>query len=243
MKDDSKKLLQLPIKVDPHDLVIIKNLKRCLSQGWIKGFDKFLYEYEKDLKKEGVYEDDRESREILYGDLYGVWYKVNEEGKVILIWYNIGLHNRLFSVLDKIPENLLELSYLKYLYLFCNENAIETMPTTLKNFAQRLDKSHEIFEIFIEPIGSIPNPLAPNRRNSYYIFQDVNVYEGRAYLRNEKKETGFELIIVRRDLIPEIYRQAHKFGFNKTDKYIVEYKYRTHEFLKNEIFKRFWNSD
>ncbi len=71
----------------------------------------------------------------------GIFYKL-DKGKVILLWYHP--HYGSFPVLKKIPEDLLELSHLKYSCILCTHRAIERMPENIR--------SNNKFEVKIESV-------------------------------------------------------------------------------------------
>ena len=223
MKDDTREGSTFPISVDPHDALILGKLEKNLQwEGLLFNYDERLWYLEELYGSKEV--DDEKNQKLEFGGNYGVLYKTDKEGKVILVWYALSMHGGTpFAILRKIPAELLELSHLKYLYLFCDVNAIETLPSTIK--------SNDLFEVIIQPLGSESTNLAPTRTIAYHRCQLYDIYEGRLYNSNEDKKTGYEIIIVRKDLINEINSQP-------PDDY-----YGPVTFLKNEAFKRFWKSD
>ncbi len=72
---------------------------------------------------------------------YGIFYKINENGKVILLWFG---DEGPIPELGRIPDDLMELSHLKYLRLICDVQGFETLPNTIK--------SNDMFEVKINPI-------------------------------------------------------------------------------------------
>ncbi|KKM93167.1 hypothetical protein LCGC14_1211150 [marine sediment metagenome] len=215
MKDDTEGP-PFPISVDPHDAMILDKLGKNLQrEDLLLNYDEILWYWE---CWDSIDVDDEQHQKEDFASIFSVVYKIDKEGKVILVWYSLSMHGGSpLNILRKIPAELLELSHLKYLYLFCDDNAIETLPSTIK--------SNDLFEVIIQPIGPestnlVPN-LTPNRWMAYDRCQKYNIYEG----------TGYELIIVRKDLINEINSQP-------LDDY-----WGTMTFLKNEAYKRFWKSD
>jgi len=205
--------MKFPLKIDPFDEMILIDLKKNFdvqSLDTLWNIDEYLWNeehlYETDLN------DDICQEEIIMF-LYGGCYKIDKEGKVVLIWYALGADNPWFPILKKIPENLLELSHLKYVYLLCDVDAIEKLPKNIKN--------NDKFEVIVEPLGSKSSPLAPNKSFAYHICQQRNEID---------EDQCFELIIVRKDLIKEITSQkpSHPYGYISA-------------FLKNEMFKRSWD--
>ncbi|HEC40531.1 hypothetical protein LCGC14_0858050 [marine sediment metagenome] len=210
MKDDTQEGPPFPIRVDPHDMMILGKLEKN-THIELLNYDEHLW-YLEQWSLQDV--DDEKNQELEFVDPFGVLYKTDKEGKVILVWYALSAHGGTpIAILRKVPDELLELSHLKYLYLFCDVNAIETLPSTIK--------SNDIFEVIIQPIGPESTNLAPNRSEAYHRCQRYNINEG----------TGYEIIIVRKDLISEINSQP-------PDDY-----YGPAIFLKNEMFKRFWKSE
>ena len=215
MKDDTQEDLTFPFSVDPHDAMILSKLEKNVHLELLN-YDEHLWYLEELYGSKDV--DDEQHQKEDFASISGVVYKIDKEGKVILVWYSLSMHGGSpLNILRKIPAELLELSHLKYLYLFCDDNAIEILASTIK--------SNDLFEVIIQPIGPestnlVPN-LTPNRWMAYDRCQKYNIYEG----------TGYELIIVRKDLINEINSQP-----------LNDY-WGTMTFLKNEAYKRFWKSD
>lgn len=212
MKDDTQEGPPFPISVDPHDMMILDKLE---LNDLLFYYDEFLW-YQEQWYSNDV--DNEKDQELEFGSNFGVLYKTDKEGKVILVWYSLSMHGGTpIAILTKVSDELLELSHLKYLYLFCDVNAIETLPSTIK--------SNDIFEVIIQPIGPESTNLVPNlvpfRSEVYHRCQRYNINEG----------TGYEIIIVRKDLINEINNQP-------PDDY-----YGPATFLKNEMFNRFWKSE
>jgi len=212
--------MKFPLKIDYFDKTILMDLKKNFEPRFCKpfGIDEYLWDEEDhtsnwedpvDITDEGYQED-------MIIEITGVCYKLDKEGKVILLWYSVGLHDQNFPIIVKIPENLLELSHLKYVYLLCDVNAIENLPENIKN--------NDKFEVIVEPLGPKSTNLAPNKSFAYHICgkyrDDIDV------------DRCFELIIVRKDLIKEITSQTP----NSRKSY-------PSVFLKNEIFTRPWKSD
>ena len=94
----------------------------------------------------GEYTDKKDkiywNRGEFWGSFGGMFYKL-DKGRVVLLWYHPYYVNAAFPILKKIPEDLLELSYLKYCCILCTHRAIERMPETIR--------SNDIFEVNIEP--------------------------------------------------------------------------------------------
>ena len=102
-------------------------------------FNQFVNQYEDDH-----YRDDKikEGMKMEYLYTYGILYKIDENGKVVLIW--LGYKGMEANVLGRIPDDLMELSHLKYLFLICDVQGFETLPKTIK--------SNDIFEVKTNPM-------------------------------------------------------------------------------------------
>ena len=136
--------------VDFHDSLILEkiqeNIKKCKGDlKWLRELHDFSYEinkYEEDYDHSKL--DDKIIKHIKIAyvyDGYGIYYKINENGKVILLWFG---YNGPISELERIPDDLMELSHLKYLCLICDVQGFETLPNTIK--------SNDMFDVKINPI-------------------------------------------------------------------------------------------
>ncbi len=129
--------------VDFHDSIILEkiqeNIKRERSYSKrfreLHDFNQFVDDYEN-----YHHYDDRIKMEYLY--TYGILYKIDENGKVVLIW--LGYNGMEANVLRRIPDDLMELSHLKYLCLISDVQGFETLPNTIK--------SNDTFEVKINPM-------------------------------------------------------------------------------------------
>jgi len=97
----------------------------------------------------GEYTDKKDkiywNRGEFWGSFGGIFYKL-DKGKVILLWYHPYYANAAFPILKKIPEDILELTHLKYSCILCTHKAIERMPKTIR--------SNDLFEVKIEPFDT-----------------------------------------------------------------------------------------
>ncbi len=145
---------------DLQDAVILNKIQKGLSSinrryYSVRGFRNFdihldyfidIYNSQEEIgvgeyidKKDKIYDN----RLRFWHSFGGIFYKLNR-GKVILLWYHPYYANASFPVLKKIPEDLLELSHLKYSCILCTHRAIERMPETIK--------SNDVFEVKIESV-------------------------------------------------------------------------------------------
>ncbi|MEE9378285.1 MAG: hypothetical protein V3V33_09650 [Candidatus Lokiarchaeia archaeon] len=133
--------------VDFHDSLILEKIQENIKKHkgdlkWLRELHDFSYEvdiYEEDHDHSRFY--DKIIKEDYLDRLYGIFYKIDENGKVILLWFGNGCP---ISELGRIPDDLVELSHLKYLCLICDVQGFESLPTTIK--------SNNIFDVKTNPI-------------------------------------------------------------------------------------------
>ena len=132
--------------VDFHDSIILEKIQENIKNyrgisKWrreLHNFNFFVDQYEDEY-----YRDDkiREAIKMEYIDpTPGICYKIDENGKVVLLWS--GYYGA--PDLVRIPDDLMELSHLKYLSLICDFQGFETLPNTIK--------SNDIFEVKTNPM-------------------------------------------------------------------------------------------
>lgn len=173
-------------KVDLDDDLILSKLE-ANTDGLRRffNFDKYFYEYGYVNHGEG-----------LLSYMTGIGYKIDTEGKVVIIMYFVRPEGPI-SILRRIPDDLLELSHLKFLYLFCDINAIETIPSSIK--------SNDIFEVKILSIEP-PSNLDPNSLNPHTFYPDwnlrCNIYDIYRHYR-DGYITGYELIVIRKNIVKD----------------------------------------
>ena len=130
--------------VDFHDSIILEKIQENIKRGdkWMRelhDFNYFVNEYE----DEDDHYDDKMKKDIkiaILSELYGIFYKIDENGKVILLWIIEGIYR---PDLGRIPDDLMELSHLEYLCLLCDVQGFETLPNTIK--------SNDMFEVKTNP--------------------------------------------------------------------------------------------
>ena len=133
--------------VDFHDSIILEKIQENIKvyrgiSKWMRelhDFNFFVDQFESD-----VHNNDDKINEYIKMEYIdpriGICYKIDENGKIVLLWsssYDI-------SDLIRIPDDIMELSQLKYFCLICDIQGIETLPNTIK--------SNDIFEVEINPI-------------------------------------------------------------------------------------------
>ncbi len=135
--------------VDFHDSIILEKIQENIKWGrrdikWVRelhDFNQFVDQYE---DEDEHYRDDKIKKSIkieYFNRLYGIFYKIDENGNVILLWFGRG---NWIAELGRIPEDLMELSHLKYLCLICDDRGFETLPNTIK--------SNDMFEVKTNPM-------------------------------------------------------------------------------------------
>jgi hypothetical protein len=169
--------------IDPHDAAILSEIMENLkeingSEGKLISYDqrvKLFEKYNRNTLKD--FGNPLDPIEDFWAWESGAFYQVNEKGTVTLIWA-IHSNEPPCPFLMKIPVNLLELSYLKYLWLLCLVKK-ESIPSTLR--------SNGVFEVNINSIT-----------------KDSSLFK--LYIRNEEFNIDefFELKIVRKELAEEI---------------------------------------
>ncbi len=129
--------------VDFHDSIILEKIQENIKRerGVSKWFRE-LHDFNQFVDNYEDYNHNNDKIKMEYLDMYGILYKIDKNGKVVLIW--LGYKGLEENVLGRIPYNLMELSHLKYLCLICDVQGFETLPKTIK--------SNENFEVKTNPI-------------------------------------------------------------------------------------------
>ncbi len=133
--------------VDFHDSMILEKIQENIKlyrgiSKWMRelhDFNFFVDQFESDEHNN----DDKIIKAIKMEYIdprLGICYKIDENGKIVLLWSA----NYDDSDLVRIPDDLMELSQLKYFSLICDVQGFETLLNTIK--------SNEIFEVKINPI-------------------------------------------------------------------------------------------
>ncbi len=144
--------------VDFHDSLILEKLQKNIkwdrnTSEWIRKLHNFNFivnQYEEDSKYYNKME---------YLDIPGIFYKIDEKGKVVLIWSEPKYFN--IPEIVEIPDDLMELSHLKYFCLICDVQGFKTLPNTIK--------SNDIFEVKTDPMYERPYEIDDPNLMSYKI--------------------------------------------------------------------------
>ena len=131
--------------VDFHDSIILEKIQENIKM--FRGISKWNRELHDFNQFVNQYEDEDHSDDVgikmeYLDHTYGILYKIDENGMVVLIW--LGYKDMEASVLGMIPDDLMELSHLKYLCLICDVQGFETLPNTIK--------SNDMFEVKTNPM-------------------------------------------------------------------------------------------
>lgn len=173
--------------IDPHDYKILLEFEENLNyifggKGKLIFYDHEIKHFEKaNRDQQKTFGTTLDPFEDFWGWKSGAFYKINAEGRITLIWCNPWSEPGCLF-LWKIPDNLLELSKLKYLWFICVIKK-ELIPSTIR--------SNDLFEVQIRPI---------TKESS--LFELYIMYGG--HTKHINIEDFFELEIMRKDLLNQI---------------------------------------